>query len=49
MLNKLFDTQTEAEIYKNKNQLWVMKAEYIDTKSKWALIFDIPSNTKGAK
>ena len=41
MYGGLFKTKEEAEKYREKHELYVMVAEYIPCRRKWALIFPL--------
>ena len=41
MFKNSFKTKEEAEAYKIKHELYVMKAEYISCSKKWSLIYDV--------
>lgn len=40
-MKNYFDTQEEAEKYKEENQLYVRVPVYIECRRKWALVFPL--------
>ena len=41
MYGGYFDTKEEAEKYRDDHEHYVMVAEYIDCRKKWALVFQV--------